>query len=534
MTKRESANSTATYSKIPKRAKVASILDNTCSCFQGETMCHHLKKFRPQVVICPHSAYYLSNAWFNDVLASGAVILVVAHVYPDGTEGHITERLENEDHQGHFLTVDAHGDPLPPFNYQVASWSCKNQHVTMRISDDKVYEHDNFMPALWSTSNITTKTTVTQVYQTFYHDNMRHYGALITGTPFVENDFNKDVEDEAPLQWEHLIQVNGNLDKATPTTKKFYVRKGANGNTLIRVLHGKTRVFHFRLGHFSLFNLLFKSNKSDDILNHWKVFTRQFALEEPGMDFQLDNEIYNSIYQACYALKKFDFEDLDLLHRKCVAYLGASFVSPFMVYVLMREILVDVIRSKVYIYHLSENEVLKNLSQFPFKKNFLDKVADYFLDPTELTTDLTVKKEKKVKSGPRYQDVGYGFEKVTNQTYHIGENSTDIFTRAINFFGKAKDKVPDITASSQVSTTSEPVVHEQTLEEFLGDDISSILPEDTNPEQAKDKPVDSSSSSGAFSSFFGSDRGFSLERYYKPPKIKLESSFNISTDKIIN
>lgn len=375
--------------------KKEEFLSNWCSCFQEKEPCIHIKEFNPQLVLLPHSVYYLKDELINWFLDKGKDVIGTAHVYNPDTAGQIVDRSWRklrEDGESKNKKQKYKG-------YVISEYSEENGQVTMDIKDDKVYHHRNFMPALYNTSNITTQTTTTRVYQRFRFQNMDHISFQVTGIYGMANDFNSYISSNRaknPI----LITSSSKLETVSEqNVGNYYIKEvGDEGDKmLIRILDSKVETFHVRSRNTSLLNILFHWGNGNLMDRDFFRFVRQFKFTQEGGILNIENDAYNNIYLAAMAVTKYDYKNLLTLYQKAVAIIGRKMINIGTIYTLVKTILRDVVKTKLMVLQLSETRILKDISEFPYKKSIPQKIFDFLVSPLELDSDLNIKKECKTK-----------------------------------------------------------------------------------------------------------------------------------------
>jgi hypothetical protein len=370
-------------------------LNNWCSCYQEKEPCQHIKEFNPQLVLLPHSVYYLKDELINWFLDKGKDVIGTAHVYNPDTAGQIIDRSWRKIRE----EGDEKNKKQKYKGYVISEYSEENGQVTMDIKDDKVYHHRNFMPALYNTSNITTQTTTTRVHQRFRFQNMDHISFQITGIYGMANDFNSYISSNRaknPI----LITSSSKLETVSEqNVGNYYIKEvGEDGDKmLIRILDSKVETFHVRSRNTSLLNILFHWGNGNLMDRDFYRFVRQFKFTQEGGILNIENDAYNNIYLAAMAVTKYDYKNLLTLYQKAVAIIGRKMINIGTIYTLVKTILRDVVKTKLMVLQLSETRILKDISEFPYKKSIPQKIFDFLVSPLELDSDLNIKKEVKTK-----------------------------------------------------------------------------------------------------------------------------------------
>jgi hypothetical protein len=343
------------------------IFTNICSCYQENKYCKHLEKFDPELVLMPHSIYYLSDDFINYVINKESRIIFTAHIFKSGTTGEIGNCVK---------------------------FKCYMNEVNFNVLDDKQYNHKNFMPALLDVKNITTNATVTKLNYWFYQENSMHCVGYIEGRA-GQSDFKSSIYKKQVNQYvlgvKHALQTVGEDNAGA-----IYLKEDKDEKFMVKVLTNSVQCIDFRVEHFSFFNEFF-SNESDNLKDDkFTHLAREFYIKYPEMCIEISNEVYNKLFAMAYKVdpQKLDFKKLQDMFLQTDILIGNNSNNKYMTYVVLKNILYDVLTSFFLIDNLLKSKIIAMLQNFPIKENLLDKITTFILGKTELDENLQLVKKQ--------------------------------------------------------------------------------------------------------------------------------------------
>jgi hypothetical protein len=385
------------------------IIKRVCTCYQDEKVCTHLRtNCAGRIILLPHSIYYLKDELINDILKQGMDIIFTAHILENNQAGSHKLLLRNkiintnkgtinylkDTYEKYYKKKDKgyEYDPNPSYAYTSASWSCSENWVTFNVTDDKIYNHRNYMPALINTKNITTTKTITKVNKYFIHERMIHVAATITGVMGEDNDYNS--YHEQYQKDAYLIRPGTQIDRInTSNVGNLYVHTDEKGKTAIMRVH-KTNVsfMTFRADQFSLWKKLGWKIGNLFSEKEYMDLTKRYKLEKGGNTIILSNEAFNGLLGALLNTEKLDSRMLTNMWKMCLATFSSTAVGYEQIYDIMTLLIYEGLKTKVAINELSNSETVRVFNQLlqPQKYTWYTKLYDRIFPAQEPTI---IKKE---------------------------------------------------------------------------------------------------------------------------------------------
>lgn len=349
------------------------VFTNLCTCKQDDKMCEHIEQFEPTAVVFPHSIYYMKDTLINNILDSGADVLFTAHIFQSGTE-----------------------DIIASNGRKIISWSCYMNTVRFNVLDDKKYEHKSFMPVLMNEKNVVTKNSLTKLEYWFEYDCMLHGAGYISSDPFRKADFSSgsviSEKSKYILGTRHCLRAVNDRDVGS-----VYVKEDKDEKFMVKVLNNTVQCFNFRADNFKFYDLFFGGKAGNFKDDEYTDLSSRFSIEYPESCVEITNEIYNHLFTVAFNQdpKQLDHDKLKKLFAQTEQLIGNSSNNHYMNYVVLKNILYDVLLANIMVDDLSKSKIVKLLNKFPIQENLLDKIANFFLGDTKLDKNLAVIEDPK-------------------------------------------------------------------------------------------------------------------------------------------
>jgi hypothetical protein len=395
---------------------VERISQRVCVCNLDTEMCPHMKKHANDapLYLFAHSIYYMKDKLINNILETGSDIIFTAHILKDNTEGKVAHKIynniKNRGSSNYSInrmlkeqTKDGKAKSKeeilnPGIDYTMASWVCKDNWVDFNVTDDKLYNHPNFMPILYYTKNVVTDTTITRVDKYFIHENMIHVVGSIIGSLGVKNDF-RSITDVPSYKDNYVIQPGSRINKVTGVNLgTIYLNEDPETKrcALMRVFESQTQIITFRSGQFSMWEKLKWHVGSVFTEREYMDFTQAVKIEKKGNILVVSNSALNGLLDSVMNTETVDNKILVSLWKRCLATFGDTAVDQNQIYDIMTMLIYEAVKVKALIYDLEDSDMVKAYNNMLKKSNYslYTKIYDWIFGPSN-----QLEKQKKMVEG---------------------------------------------------------------------------------------------------------------------------------------
>jgi hypothetical protein len=435
----------------PNPKDVLEIGKRVCTCYQENEVCCHIKEQKPTIVMFPHSIYYVKDELINNILENGADIIYTAHIVKENSSGKACKYTYNnlyylykgQQHENKKYEYYRKKEKEKKYNPDaeredvIASWENDNNQVEFDIKDDKLYKHRNFLPILYETSNVSTKTTVTTVDKAFLFENMKHVSGTIRGTPFKKNDFTSYTTKYKESSY--MIQPGSRVDKINEKMKgNVYVHNDqkTDKTVIMRIFDTKTEFMTFRAGQFSIKEKMKWMVGNIFSEKEYMDLTRNYIVEKKANKIVINNEAFNGLMESLLHTEKIDSKILMSMWKRCLATFGSSATSWEQVYDILTVLLYEGLKTRIAINELENSDIVTALNNLLNKKEYslATKIIDFLFKPTPVEQlNHCIKIEQKEEKDKKYQQTYTKYEDNPVRK-NIEKNQKEIHLMYTNLF----------------------------------------------------------------------------------------------------
>jgi hypothetical protein len=344
---------------------------NICHCIQKDDLCEHILAFEPEILLLPHSLYYMSKQFINNVLARGIVIIYVAHIFnPMATSGSIQSHTTTTDE----IDVKTESAEKLPNNYAilkritankyeqitVAEWEKKNGFVDFKITDEKFYHHQDILNYLFDMSVVENKKGINRVLFRIKDGDCHHIAGVMKGEYI---DYVRDQGDAETL----ILTRDTRIDTAMEITRKgnlSLLEVENDQKILLKKIYGKRHLIQFSVGTLGQklsmkWKKIFNSSQKTEVLaSDFYDFFVNFQIEFPNQIVILDNVIYNNLVNYADELDFTNEAEVDNF-RKIVKRFFPQITNPTTIRTIAFQVIKEVIFGKIITKDIMQSNFLK-------------------------------------------------------------------------------------------------------------------------------------------------------------------------------
>jgi hypothetical protein len=346
---------------------------NICHCTQKDDLCEHILEFNPEILLLPHSIYYMSKQFINNVLARGIVIIYVAHIFnPMATSGSIQSHVTTTDEID--VQTNNKEEFKLPNNYTVlkkitankheqitvAEWEKKNGCIDFKITDEKFYHHQDVLNYLFDTSVVENKKGINRVMFRIKDGDCHHIAGVMKGEYI---DYIRDQGDAETL----ILTRDTRIETAMEITRKgnlSLLEVENDQKILLKKIYGKRHLMQFSVGtlgqKLSLkWKKLFNSSQNSEILaSDFYDFFINFQIEFPNQIVILDNQIYNNLVNYADEVDFTNEAEVDNF-RKIVKRFFPQVTNPTTIRTIAFQVIKEVIFGKIITRDIMQSNFLR-------------------------------------------------------------------------------------------------------------------------------------------------------------------------------
>jgi len=417
------------------------VYENCCHCKQEDDLCEHILKFNPEVLLLPHSGYYLNKKFLTNVVRRGIVIIGTAHVCDEYVMGSkIVEQIDE------VVTFGKKYNKEGKYDYEyknikqertVAEWERRHGKIFFDVKDDKMYHHDNFLNFLYYQNNFQYQETLYTVSAQVEYEGMKHLSYTIKGTENAKavlglpvNELEKlIIKNSCP---DYILGLESNITTAVDKinqNKVFIVEDKRNTDKvtyMVRNVKNNLEFSLFRTKEPTFVNAIRRwwFKKDRNAVNFDYDF-EAFKLEYQATTIQISNSLYMDLLASAMGIVEKNKKNLESFFRKAIIMLATTTNKILTVYQVLKSIVRDLFIVQLCIVDLMNDPILKNLDQIKAENDFTfkEKVYDFFFGSTKLNDELKKINDKemeemykKMEKGKKNDEIAEGMRKAMNQT----------------------------------------------------------------------------------------------------------------------
>lgn len=388
---------------------------NVCHCVQQDDICEHIKKFDPEIILMPHSIYYLKPEMINKILARGIVIIFVMHVFdPNQTKGSIqSHQLVNEEV---VKIIESKTDPsMEPLKIvrkvpkikgvTIAEWWRTGGKINFEVKDDKKYIHNDCMNFFFRNSLEEDSTGINQIFYRIKHGGCHHISGVLKGALIPKT---VQLGASEPLVLSRFTRLN----EAIAVTKQdaiSYIDGENNEKILVQDIEGKKTIIHFNVGSlsqslalkFKKWFTLDKEPQTNIMASDYYDFMTGFSMELPGQKLVVETATYNSLVDAAENVDFTNYDDVDTFRQMVCRFFHNTVTTPLTIRTLTFQILKDVAFNKLITKELSQSnfvQCFKSVFKVGNELNIFQQLFAKFSDKKVDTNFNLIKKDKDSKN----------------------------------------------------------------------------------------------------------------------------------------
>jgi len=353
-------------------------------------LCPHIKKFYPDILVLPHSGYYLSEKFLQNVFKFNPKIkiILVCHIFDPSKKSGVVEskvpkasitfeeddnNLYNFDEEDIKRGIDKLSKKklgkVQMENKIVASWERKSDKIIFKVHDDKTYNHPDLLPIMYNESLIENDEGQTKVLFRIHHKNMDHVAMLLQGS-YVS--YKTSYNGTEPVVLTRCTKFHTAYDVVNNGEISFM--KSDNDNIiLLNKVDQKARIITFSLGELSTkFKIKFEKIidylcgvdiEHEDIMSaHYYDFLTAFHIEVPNHEVYLEATLYNSLVNYGRNVNFYDLECVENF-KGIIAGIFDKYTSPYTINTIAYNILKDVMFSRILTSEMLQSNYLRLFKQ---------------------------------------------------------------------------------------------------------------------------------------------------------------------------